>query len=119
MQLHFRGIQVPALGSPRDIVYRNYLIHETKLEAKKHQLSLMTALGSANINSESRSEWNRQATQVFDEYVSLMFGEEITPARKEETEMLRYYEEKIKKSKPIMMGDSSKGNLTVTNLPKF
>lgn len=120
MKLHFRGIQVPALGSPRDIAYRNYLIHETKVEAKKHQMLLLITLGSAAMSDNSaRSEWDRQAKQAFDEYVMMMFGEEVTPRMREEENLLKFYNEKIAKSKPLMTGSSSKGNLRVTNLPDF
>ena len=120
MKLHFRGIQVPALGSPRDIAYRNYLIHETKVEAKKHQMLLLITMGSAAMQGNSaRSGWDRQAKQAFDEYVMMMFGEEVTPRMKEEAELLKYYTEKVAPSRPVITGSSSKGNLRVTNLPDF
>ena len=119
MKLHFRGIQVPALGSPRDKVYRDFLINESKIEAKKHQMLLLMTMGSAAIMDSHRSDWDRQAKQVFDEYISLMFGQEVTPRMREEAEMLKFYQEKIAKSSPVITGSSSKGNLSVTNLPKF
>ena len=122
MKLHFRGIQVPALGSPRDVVYRDFLLYEAKLEAKKHQMLLLLTIGAPSIEGESsRSQWNSQAKNVFDEYISLMFGEETTSKRKEEAEMLKYYMEKIKNSAPVIAGSSTnQGNgLSVSNLPEF
>lgn len=120
MKLHFRGIEVPALGSPRDIVYRNYLIHENRLEAKKHQMLLLITMGSALISeSGARSEWDRQAKAAFEDYVLLMFGEEVSPRAKEEADLLKFYEEKIKESKPVIRGSSSKGDLRVENLPEL
>jgi len=120
MKLHFRGIQVPALGSPRDIVYRNYLLHETRVEAKKHQMLLLTTIGAPFITTDSaRSSWDRQAKQAFEEYVSLMFGEEVTPNMREENEMMEFYMNKVKNSSPVLSGSSSKGNLVVSNLPEF
>jgi hypothetical protein len=70
-------------------------------------------------NDSARSSWDRQAKQAFDEYVSLMFGEEVTPQMKEENEMLEFYMKKVKNSSPVITGNSSKGNLAVTNLPEF
>jgi hypothetical protein len=120
MNIHFRGLEVPALGSPRDVMYRKYLIHETKVEAKKHQMMLLMTLGSAEITEKAnRSSWDRQAKQVFDEYVMLMFGEEVTPKMKEEAGLLKFYQDKIAKSKPRIKKDSKNGKITVEGLPTF
>jgi hypothetical protein len=120
MQLHFRGIQVPALGSLRDIAYRQYLIHEAKLEAKKHQMMLMLTIGAPMITEDSqRSSWEKQAKTVFEEYVCMMFGEEMVSGNKIETDMLAFYEERIRTSRPIMYGNSAKNNLSVTGLPSL
>lgn len=83
-------------------------------------MMLLVTLGSPLFTDASqRSEWDRQAKAVFDDYVALSFGEEASPRAREESEMLKFYEEKIKSSKPILKGDSSRSNLSVSNLPSF
>lgn len=119
MKLHFRGIQVPALGSPRDIVYRNFLLYEAKLEAKKHKLSLLIALGSPMFSDDSqRRIWDKEAKNTFDEYLMLMLGKEGLPEDSEEARMQEYYDKVLKNSAPKLRKDSE-GKLVVTDLPKL
>lgn len=119
MGLHFRGIEVPPLGSSRDIVFRKYLMREAKVEAKKQLLPLLTAIGSPSITDPAmRSQWDRQAKKIFDDYVALLCGEEISESDREEKELIEFYETHIKKSKPVLSGNSkSKGPLVLSNIP--
>lgn len=81
---------------------------------------LLITMGCASTDSaSSRSEWDKQAKTVFDEYVMLMFGEEVTSKQREEAEMLKYYEEVIKTSKPVIRINRKTKELSVTDLPKF
>ena len=117
MKLHFRGIEVPALGSSRDIVYRDYLIHEAKVEAKKHQLLFLNTLGSPFITDDSaRRAWDKQAKETFDQYVMLLLGQDSIPENREEALMKEYYSKVVQKSKPKMHRDKD-GKLFVTDLP--
>jgi hypothetical protein len=119
MKLHFRGIKVPALGSPRDIVYRNYLSHEAKVEAKKHQLFLLITMASADfVDDSSKRTWDKQAKTVFEEYVMFLYGQQEIPEDKEETKLQQFYAEVIKDSKPVLSKDKD-GKLVVTNLPNL
>lgn len=119
MKLHFRGIQVPALGSPRDIVYRQYLGFEAKVEAKKHKLALLTAIATPTFSEDSgRRAWEKQAKTTFDEYIMLMLGKEELPEDKEETKMQKFYDEVIKNSSPKLSKDSE-GKLIATDLPRL
>lgn len=119
MKLHFRGIQVPALGSPRDIVYRDYLIHEAKLEAKKHELLLLTTIASPFITEDNqRRAWDKESKRVFDEYVALLLGQETIPVNKEEQILQDFYAKVVKKTAP-KLSRGKDGKLTVTGLPKL
>lgn len=119
MKLHFRGLQVPALGSPRDLIFRAYLDHESKLEAKKHQLDLMIAIGTPTIvDAAQRRAWDQQAKEVFEDYVMLSFGHETKPKDNREEVLQEYYQKVIKPSAPRLYKDKS-GKLMATNLPKL
>lgn len=96
-----RGIQVPALGSPRDRVYRDYLVHEQRLEAKKQELALYIAIGSAPEGSDRR-EWVGRTKKSFDSYVSLMWGIEPQDHSEEEKKLIEYYTKVVKKSKLLI-----------------
>ncbi len=100
------------------MVYRDYLIHEAKVEAKRHQLLLLTTLGSPFITDDSaRRTWDKQAKEVFDEYVMLLMGQEALPVNKEEARMQKFYAESIQHSKPKLVRNKD-GKLAVTDLPK-
>jgi len=117
--LHFRGLEVPPLNSPRDVIFRKYLLREAKIEAKKQLLPLLTVIATPAIQDPgSKSQWDRQAKKIFDEYVSLLCGEEISESDREEKELLEFYENHIKKSKPVLSGNSKfKGPLVLSNIP--
>lgn len=118
MNLHFRGIQVPALGSLRDIMYRRYLTYEAKTEAKKQQLNLLHAIGGIIIDPDKRSRWERQVKTTYEEYVSLLFGVEIQNINSEEETLKNFYKRVIKPSNPkLKRGNNRK--LVVENLPEF
>ena len=101
MKLHMRGIQVPALGSPRDRVYRDYLVHEQRLDAKKQELALYIAIGSMPEGSDRR-EWISRTKKSFDSYVSLMWGMEPQEHSDEEKKLMNYYTKIVKKSKLLI-----------------
>lgn len=83
-------------------------------------MMLLITMGSPIFTEGSqRSEWDRQAKTIFDDYVALSFGEEVSPQAREEADMLKFYEQRIKSSKPILRGDSTKDNLSVSNLPEL
>lgn len=119
MKLHFRGIQVPALGSPRDIAYRQYLGYEARLEAKKHKLFLLTTIATPSFSEDSgRRAWHKQAKDTFDEYVMLMIGKEEVPVDTEEAKMQQFYNDVLKNSAPKLSKDQD-GKLVVTDLPRL
>jgi hypothetical protein len=101
MKLHMRGIEVPALGSPRDRVYRDYLVHEQRLEAKRQELSLYTAIGSMPEGADRR-EWIGKTKKSFDSYISLMWGVEPQEHSVEEKKLMDYYSKIVKKSKLLI-----------------
>lgn len=92
-----KGMQVPALGSPRDRVYRDYLVHEQRLEAKRQELSLYIAIGSMPEGADRR-EWIGKTKKSFDSYISLMWGVEPQEHSEEEKKLMEYYTKIVKKS---------------------
>ena len=106
-----RGIEVPALGSPRDIVFRAYLDHETRLEAMKQKLVLLQTVGiSAGFENPNRKrEWITAATKHFNDYVSLKFGVEPKDIDETEKQMQEFYEKVVKPSTIKVRKDPKKG----------
>jgi hypothetical protein len=122
MELHFRGMQVPSLGSPRDLMYRGYMLHQARLEAKKHKLFLLTCLGTPNmIDAENRAKWDKEAKALYSDYVHLLLGLEEADHEKEaedeKTTLMDYYENVVKPSAPVLSRDGQ-GNLHVKGLPE-
>jgi hypothetical protein len=123
--MYFQGVQVPALGSPRDIVFRKYMTHQAKTEAAKHKLYLLQTIGTPMFSDEAASKrWTKKAGKFFDEYLALIFGvTEMAKAEEEEEErteqeLMEFYEQVVKPSKVKIRRDSS-GALVATDLPKI
>ena len=117
LSLHFRGIQVPALGSPRDVIFRDYLIFEAKKEAKKHEMMMMIAMASANIPQQAKAEWFTTVKKTYEAYVSYSWGIEPKAIKDEDQNLLDYYEKVIKKSK-VKLVNTEEG-LVATGVPGF
>lgn len=117
--MHFRGLQVPALGSPRDIVYRNYLVHEAKLEAKKNELLLLIALGTPTmLDDAGRRSWDTQVKEVFSGLVALLLGHETAPKNNDVEIIKNFYDKVVKHTSPVL-SKSADGKLTVKGIPKL
>jgi hypothetical protein len=100
-------------------VYRDFLFHEAKLEAKKHELLFMNTIASSFLTEETqRRAWDKQVKTSFDQYVGLLLGIEVLPVSSEEIEMKEYYDKVIKDSKPVLKKDKNK-KLSVEGLPKL
>ena len=113
MEIFFQGLEVPSLGSPRDIVFRSYLSHKAKISAKKTQLDLMIAVASPTFTDTSKQRsWSEEAKGVFEDYVTLLFGYQTKPRNLEEQKMLSFYTDVVKKSAPILSRGSD-GKLKV------
>jgi hypothetical protein len=111
-------MEVPALGSPRDLIYRDFMMYESKLDAKKHELNLLIALASPFITETTqRRAWDTETKRVFNEYVSLMLGQEVVPVADEVKFMQEYYAKVVKPSAPTLTRGKD-GKLAVTGLPK-
>lgn len=115
LSLHFRGIEVPALGSPRDKIFRDYLGWEARKEAKKHELLMLLAMASPNIANENRRTWNTGVKKSFEAYVSLLWGAEPNETSEEDDKMVEFYEEVVKKSTVVMT--KTKEGLVATGVP--
>lgn len=114
--MHFRGLEVPTLGSPRDKIFRDYLAWEARVEAKKHEMLMYLVIGSSRVPAEKEREWGVAIKKSFESYASLLWGMEPKEVTEEEQEMLEYYEEVLKKSKVhIKLGHD--GKLVATGVP--
>lgn len=124
MQMLFRGLQVPALGSPRDIIYRKYLTHETQVEIRKSELQVLIALSNPSFSEDSsRIAWGARVSEIFDKYIHSALGvpyveKEQKPSHtwdSKKDELINFYTTVVKPSKPIITKE--RGQLTVKNLP--
>lgn len=122
--MHFQGLEVPALGSPRDIIFRKYLTHKARTEAAKHKLMLLQTIGTPMFSSEEASrKWSKKAGRIFDEYLSGLFGVPDIGLKEEEREeaeqeqLLEFYNKVVKPSK-VKLSRNGEGKLTATGLPK-
>lgn len=119
MGIHFRGLEVPPLGSTRDKIYRQYLMHEIRVEAKKRELELLITMATPSFSdANAKRAWDVQAKKAFNQYVLLMTGSEYNEKDNDEKAMLDYYENVIKTSKPVLK-QIGKGQLGVIGLPDF
>lgn len=111
MQLYFRGIEVPALGSPRDLIFRAYLSHENRIQAKQQELLLLIALATPTLaDSNSKRTWNTETTKIFNAYTSLLWGMEPKEVNEEDKKWAEYYAETIQQTK-IVAKKGEKGQL--------
>lgn len=89
------------------------MMHEARVEAKKHQMLLLLVMGAPSISDPStRRSWNEQSKKVFTQYVDLIMGIEISEEDKQEQEMMEFYENVVKKVKPTIHKNDS-GNVSV------
>ena len=121
MRLHFRGITVPALGSTRDIVYRDFMFHENKVEVKKAEIAILSAVSaSVHLSSDKAAEWNKYCETVLKDYVSLLLGHKIDTVARRDSEMLDYYQKYIKDTSPVIfMKDEVPYVSHLPDLPDF
>ena len=116
LSLFFRGIEVPALGSPRDKTFRAFLMHEARVEVKKHEMAYLMALTSPEMRDvEFARTWAKQVRNTFNGYVSLLQGEEPEELTEEEGLMLDYYEKVIKKTR-VEVTKKEDGKLVATGI---
>jgi hypothetical protein len=92
------------------------MLHESRVEAKKQQMMLLLVMGSPTFgNPSDRRSWNEQSKKVFSQYVNLLMGIEVSQEDMKEEEMVKFYEEVVKKSAPTMSKDRD-GKLSVTGV---
>lgn len=108
-KLHLRGVKVPKLGSLQDRVYREIVMHENQLEAKKMQfLMLLTVTNPAIGDDSKRREWTGSVQAIWKEYVGLLMNVEIPAVSAEDEKMMQYYSEVVKKLKPKAVAKKGK-----------
>lgn len=109
-------MEVPALGSPRDKIFRQYMLHEAGVEAKKHQMLLMLTIGSRSFSDPSSARsWQENCRRLFSQYANMLIGIEVSEEDLQEEQMLEFYEQMVKQSKPVIHR-SKDGKLSVTGV---
>lgn len=89
------------------------MLHEAKIEAKKQQLMLMLVMGTPTFqNPADRRTWDERAKKIYTQYINFLMGIEVSEADSQEADMLTFYEEVVKKSKPVIRKDEN-GKLSV------
>ncbi len=103
MNLLFRGVEVPKLGSLRDVTFRKYLIREVRVEAKKHEMALLTAMTNPNFPpAANKAPWEREVNKSFNEYVALAMGYQTVAEDPEEKKMQDFYQEHVRNTKVLV-----------------
>lgn len=119
MKLHLSGVKLPKLGSLKDRVYREYLVKETQLEAKKGEVLMLMALTNPSIDDpKRRREWGSTIRKIWTQYVSLLLNIEIPEKTDKEIEMMEFYQNVVKPSKPKLFRDKT-GSLRVSGLDQL
>lgn len=116
MKLHLSGVKVPKLGSLHDRIYREYLIKEAQLEAKKAEMLMLMVLTNPSIEDPNkRRDWVKSVQEIWTKYLSLLLNVEIPEHTQKELEMMDYYQNVVKPAKLNIFKDKT-GKLTVTGV---
>lgn len=79
-------------------------------------MMLLLIMGAPFITDPShRRSWNEQSKKIYTQFVNLLTGVEVSQEDLQEEEMVQFYEEIVKKTKPVMSKDK-KGKLSVTGV---
>jgi hypothetical protein len=116
MKLHLSGVKLPKLGTIQDRVYRDYMVKEAHLEAKKTEMIMLMALTNPDIEDPNkRREWSDTVKSLWTKYLSLLLNVEIPEATEQEMQMMEYYQTVVRKAKLTMYKDKN-GKLRVDGL---
>ncbi|HET8686715.1 MAG TPA: hypothetical protein VFM18_08630 [Methanosarcina sp.] len=116
MKLHIQGVKLPPLGSIQDRIYRQYLVKEAQLEAKRTEFSMMTLLTNPQISEDVRwKEWRGNVRDMWQQYVSMLFHLEVESQSSKDKESMDYYVNVVKHSKLQMFRDRS-GRLRLSGI---
>lgn len=109
MELYVSGVQVPKLGSSKDIVLRDYLIYKANKEVTKNKIFVQSSL----VTAAAHPEIQKRLTETWNDYVNMeLYLEE------QRVEMERSMQEEYaywKTVKPKVTTDA-KGNFTVSGI---
>lgn len=120
MKLHLSGVKLPKLGTVKDRIYRDYLVKEAQLEAKKTEMVMLMALTNPTIQDPAKHrEWASAIKEIWTQYLSLLLNVEMPEHTKKEVEMLEYYQSVMKHSKLKLFKDKKTGKLQVSGIEKL
>lgn len=103
MTLFFRGIEVPPLGSSRDIVFRQYLVREARVEAKRAELMAAIAVHTPTYSEQNKADdWTKVIRRMHSDFVVLSMGSEPVEQDDEEAKLLEFYEKRVKTTRPTV-----------------
>lgn len=101
MRLHLSGVKLPRLGSLKDRIMRAHLTRESEKETKKTQLLALLVTNSVDFdNQQSASVWEGKIKSLWNRYLALEYGIELSVEKEKELEMLEYYQEFVKNLRP-------------------
>jgi hypothetical protein len=119
MKLHLSGVKLPKLGTIQDRVYREYLIKEAQLEAKKLEMVMLLTLTNPSIEDPNRRrDWAKAIKTIWTQTLSLLLNVELPEQTAKEMEMLEYYQNVVKNSELKLFKDKM-GKLHVSGVDKL
>lgn len=119
MKLHLSGVKLPKLGSIQDRIYRDYLVKEAQLEAKKTEMVMLMTLTNPTIQDPAKyREWSGSIKGLWTQYLSMLLNVELPEHTKKEVEMLEYYQNTMKHAKLKLSKDKA-GKLKLSGLEKL
>lgn len=109
MELYVSGVEVPKLGSSKDIVLREYLVYKANKEVTKNKIFVQSALVAASEHQEIQ----KKLTGTWNDYVNmeLYLEEQKVELERSMQEEYTYW----KTVKPKISKDE-KGNFTVSGI---
>jgi len=94
--MYVMGVKVPRLGSIQDRILKQHFSKEAQKEAKKTQLVAMYTANSVSVDASAADEWNSRIKKIWNQYLALEYGVEVTAETEKELQMTEYYMKNIK-----------------------
>lgn len=114
LKLHLQGVEVPQLGSLKDRVLREAMLHEDKLELKKLEFQMMIALTTPQFSEDGRARsWTENIRKIWRQTVGLTLFVDVPENSEEETQMMEYYANVVSKLRPTAKATRTREGLRI------